>query len=85
MTYLSEIAIPNYRGILLSVFSWMMSVGGFINAVSCQIVIKTQPEAYRHVFYSEFVFFALWVSAILYIPESHCESRPSFCCCNTLD
>jgi hypothetical protein len=74
MTYLSEISLTNYRGIQLSVFSWMLSVGGFINAVSCQIVVKTQPDAYRNVFYSEFVFLGLWVGAILYIPESYCKS-----------
>lgn len=74
LTYMSEVSRPNYRGILLSVFSWMMAIGGFTNAVACQIVIKTSPMDYRHVFYSEFVFLGFWLPACLFIPESHCES-----------
>lgn len=70
---MSEVSRPNYRGILLSTFSWMMSIGGFVNAVACQIVIKTAPMEYRHIFYSEYVFLGIWIAAVLVIPESHRE------------
>lgn len=80
LTWMSEAALPQFRGVLLSCFALSLALGQFTNAIACQIVNSNIPLKYRHVFYSEFVYLGLWMAAILYIPESagerlHCERR----------
>jgi hypothetical protein len=70
MTYLSEIAMPQFRGALLSCFALSLAIGQFTNAIACQIVNLNSPLEYKRVFYSEFVYVALWGAACLYVPES---------------
>ncbi|WVW83142.1 hypothetical protein I302_105160 [Kwoniella bestiolae CBS 10118] len=70
MTYMSEVAMPNFRGIILSSFSLALAIGQFTNAIASQIVNDTTPLKYKHVFYSEFVYLGIWGLACLAIPES---------------
>jgi MFS family permease len=70
MTYLSEIALPQFRGAILSCFALSLAIGQFTNAIACQIVNLNSPMEYKRVFYSEFVYLGIWGAACLYIPES---------------
>lgn len=70
MIYMSETAMPQFRGALLGSFSLFFAVGQLILAVGLKILDDTTPMAYRNIFYSEFVMFALWMAPMIYLPES---------------
>ena len=72
MSYLSEISMPQFRGILLSAFSLFLAIGGFTNAIASQIVNSSTPMLYRRLFYSEFFYLGAWIIPILVLPESPC-------------
>lgn len=73
MTYMSEVAMPEYRGALLCVFMFSFKLGSFVNAVACEIVALHWPTEYRRVFYSEFFFVGVLTCVCLYLPESPSE------------
>ena len=75
MTYMSEISLFQFRGVLLSVFSLSFALGQFINAIATQIVNLTHPNEYKRVFYSEFAIVGVWLGACLYLPESPGKPR----------
>ncbi|KAH8736575.1 general substrate transporter [Ilyonectria robusta] len=70
MVYMSEIAMPQFRGALLGSFSLAFALGQVFLAIGLKVLEVTKPLAFRHVFYSEFVFTALWMFPMLYLPES---------------
>ncbi|KAH7143442.1 general substrate transporter [Dactylonectria macrodidyma] len=70
MVYMSEIAMPQFRGALLGSFSLAFALGQVFLAIGLKILEVTQPMAFRHIFYSEFVFTGLWMFPMLYLPES---------------
>ena len=70
MVYLSEMALPQFRGALLGSFALLYALGQVFLAVGLKILNDTNPLAFRNAFYSEFVFFGLWLVPVLYIPES---------------
>ncbi|KAM0335047.1 hypothetical protein ACHAQA_000081 [Verticillium albo-atrum] len=70
MVYMSEVAMPQFRGALLSSFSLAFALGQVFLAIGLKILQETNPLAFRHVFYSEFVFTGLWLFPMLYLPES---------------
>jgi hypothetical protein len=70
MVYMSEIAMPQFRGALLGSFSLAFSLGQVFIAVGFKILEETSPMAFRNAFYSEFVFTGLWLIPMLYLPES---------------
>lgn len=75
MTYLSEIAMPQFRGTLLSAFSFFFALGQAFLAIGLKILNDTKPMAFRNMFYSEFVFAGLWMFPMLYLPESPGKSH----------
>ncbi|KAH7353178.1 general substrate transporter [Pyrenochaeta sp. MPI-SDFR-AT-0127] len=70
MVYLSEIALPQFRGALLAAFSMAFALGQVFLAVGLKVLEETDPVKFRRMFYSEFVFTGLWLIPMLYVPES---------------
>ena len=70
MVYLSEIALPQFRGTLLSSFALAMTLGQVFLAIGLKVLNDTNPLAFRNIFYAEFVFFGLWMITVLLLPES---------------
>uniref|UniRef100_A0A8H7K3Z6 Major facilitator superfamily (MFS) profile domain-containing protein n=1 Tax=Bionectria ochroleuca TaxID=29856 RepID=A0A8H7K3Z6_BIOOC len=70
MVYLSEVAMPQFRGALLGSFSLAFALGQVFLAIALKVLEVTSPLAFRNAFYSEFVFTGLWLIPMLYLPES---------------
>ncbi|KAH7258754.1 hypothetical protein MRS44_009735 [Fusarium solani] len=70
MVYMSEVAMPQFRGALLGSFSLSFALGQVFLAVALKVLEETDHMAFRHIFYSEFVFTGLWLFPMLYLPES---------------
>jgi hypothetical protein len=70
MVYMSEIALPQFRGALLAAFSMAFALGQVFLAVGLKILEETEPLQFRRMFYSEFVFTGLWLVPLLLLPES---------------
>lgn len=70
MIYMSETAMPQFRGALLASFSLFFAVGQLFLAVGLKILEDTAPLEFRNIFYSEFVLFGLWLIPMVYLPES---------------
>lgn len=70
MVYMSEIAMPQFRGALLSAFSLGFALGQVFIAIGFKVLNDTTPLLFRRVFYSEFVFTGLWLFCLLWLPES---------------
>ncbi|KAJ4024661.1 hypothetical protein NW752_003221 [Fusarium irregulare] len=70
MVYMSEVALPQFRGALLGSFSLAFALGQVFLAIALKILEDTNPMAFRHIFYSEFVFTGLWLFPMLYLPET---------------
>lgn len=70
MVYMSEIALPQFRGALLAAFSMAFALGQVFLAVGLKILEDTTPLLFRHMFYSEFVFTGLWLIPMVLVPES---------------
>ncbi|KAH8885823.1 general substrate transporter [Thozetella sp. PMI_491] len=77
MVYMSEIAMPQFRGALLASFSLAFALGQVFQAVAIKILQQTEPLKFRNIFYSEFLFCGLWLIPMLYLPES-----PAWCARN---
>ncbi|KAG4259894.1 hypothetical protein FPRO03_12544 [Fusarium proliferatum] len=70
MVYMSEVALPQFRGALLGSFSLAFALGQVFLAIALKVLEETNPMAFRHIFYSEFVFTGLWLFPMLYLPET---------------
>ncbi|KAF5559111.1 general substrate transporter [Fusarium phyllophilum] len=70
MVYMSEVALPQFRGALLGSFSLAFALGQVFLAIALKVLKETNPMAFRHIFYSEFVFTGLWLFPMLYLPET---------------
>ncbi|KFA56515.1 hypothetical protein S40293_01180 [Stachybotrys chartarum IBT 40293] len=70
MVYMSETAMPQFRGALLGSFSLFYAIGQLFLAVGLKILDETNPMAFRNMFYSEFVFFGFWMIPMIILPES---------------
>ncbi|KAJ0315177.1 hypothetical protein Brms1b_006290 [Colletotrichum noveboracense] len=70
MVYMSEIAMPQFRGALLGSFSLAFSLGQVFLTIGLKILEETNPMHFRNIFYSEFVFCGLWIMPMLFLPES---------------
>jgi hypothetical protein len=65
MVYMSEIALPQFRGALLA-----FALGQVFLAVGLKVLEDTEPLEFRRMFYSEFVFTGLWLIPLILLPES---------------
>ncbi|KAH6876392.1 general substrate transporter [Thelonectria olida] len=70
MVYMSEIAMPQFRGALLGSFSLAFALGQVFLAIALKVLVETKPMAFRNIFYSEFVFTGLWLFPMVLLPES---------------
>lgn len=70
MVYMSEVALPQFRGALLAAFSMAFALGQVFLAVGLKVLNETEPMQFRRMFYSEFIFTGLWLIPMLYVPES---------------
>ena len=70
MTYMSEVARPQYRGIMMSFVALFLAGAQLILAIVNEIVAKQAPSHFRRVFYSEFFMLGLWLIPVIYVPES---------------
>jgi hypothetical protein len=70
MVYMSEIALPQFRGALLAAFSMAFALGQVFLALGLKVLEETEPMEFRRMFYSEFVFTGLWLISMVAIPES---------------
>jgi MFS family permease len=70
MVYMSEIALPQFRGALLAAFSMAFALGQVFLAVGLKVLEETEPTKFRRMFYSEFVFTGLWLASMITLPES---------------
>lgn len=71
VTYLSEIAPFQIRGIMIGAYQLFLAFGQLISAVATQLVIITQPTKWKPLIATEFVFTGILVIMIWFIPESH--------------
>lgn len=62
--------MPQFRGALLGSFSLFYAIGQLFLAVGLKILNDTMPMQFRNMFYSEFVFFGLWLVPMVFLPES---------------
>ncbi|KAL6354046.1 hypothetical protein LRP88_12598 [Fusarium phalaenopsidis] len=62
--------LTTFRGALLGSFSLSFALGQVFLAVALKVLEETDHMAFRHIFYSEFVFTGLWLFPMLYLPES---------------
>jgi len=53
MVYMSEIAMPQFRGALLSAFSLGFALGQVFIAVGFKVLNDTAPTLFRRIFYSK--------------------------------
>ncbi|KAK5048260.1 hypothetical protein LTR84_005930 [Exophiala bonariae] len=70
MVYMSEIALPQFRGAMLGAFSLAFALGQVFLAIGLKTLDVTAPYQFRRMFYSEFVFFGLWLVPVIYLPET---------------
>lgn len=70
MVYMSEVAMPQFRGALLGAFSLAFALGQLFLALALKALQIDAPLAFRRMFYSEFVFTGLWMIPLLLLPES---------------
>jgi hypothetical protein len=70
MVYMSEIALPQFRGALLAAFSMAFALGQVFLAIGLKVLQDNEPLKFRRMFYSEFVFTGLWLVPLLLLPES---------------
>jgi hypothetical protein len=70
MVYMSEVALPQFRGALLAAFSMAFALGQVFLAVGLKVLEETEPTKFRRMFYSEFVFTGLWLVSMVTLPES---------------
>ena len=70
MIYMSETAMPQFRGALLASFSLFLAIGQLFMAIGLKVLEDTTPMKFRNIFYSEFVLLGLWVIPLIYMPES---------------
>lgn len=70
MVYMSEISMPQFRGALLGSFSLSYALGQVFLAVGLKVLEETNELAFRNIFYSEFVFFGLWIIPMVFLPET---------------
>lgn len=70
MVYMSEIALPQFRGALLAAFSMAFALGQLFLATGLKVLQVTEPLKFRNMFYSEFVFTGLWLVPLLCLPET---------------
>lgn len=70
VVYMSEVAMPQFRGTLLSAFSLAFAFGQLFLAIGLKILDATAPMHFRRIFYSEFVFTAIWLIPVIWLPET---------------
>lgn len=75
MVYMSEVSMPQFRGTLLSSFSFFFALGQAFLAIGLKILNDSNPMAFRNMFYSEFVFAGIWMVPMIMLPES--PGKPS--------
>jgi MFS family permease len=75
MVYMSEIALPQFRGALLAACSMAFALGQVSLAVGLKVLQGTGPLKFRRMFYSEFFFTGLWLVPLLLLPESPGQSH----------
>jgi MFS family permease len=70
MIYMSEVAMPQFRGTFLGSFSLFFALGQLSLAIGLKILNNTNPMGFRNIFYSEFVFLGLWMVPLVLLPET---------------
>lgn len=70
MVYMSEMAMPQFRGTLLSAFSMAFALGQLFLAIGLKVLEDATPAQFRNLFYSEFLFAGIWLIPMIYLPES---------------
>jgi MFS family permease len=75
--YMSEIALPQFRGALLAAFSMAFTLGQVFLAVGLEVLQDTDPLKFQRMFYAEFVFTGLWLVPLLLLPET--PGKPHQC------
>lgn len=71
VTYLSEIAPFQIRGIMIGCYQLFLAFGQLISAIATQLVITNQPNKWKPLIATEFVFTGILMILIWFIPESH--------------
>ncbi|KAJ4167427.1 hypothetical protein NW754_011242 [Fusarium falciforme] len=73
--YISEMAPTQCRGALMSLMQLFYTIGGFLSAVSLNVVSQQDPRNWRHAVLSQFAFCGVALIAWAFLPESarwHC-------------
>jgi MFS transporter, SP family, general alpha glucoside:H+ symporter len=71
ITYVSELTPFQIRGFMIGAYQLFIGVGQLISAVATQLVITTQPNRWRPLIATEFVFTGILILLIWFVPESH--------------
>lgn len=71
VTYLSEIAPFQIRGIMIGAYQLFLAFGQLISAVATQLVVVNQPKKWKPLIATEFVFTGILMIMIWFVPESH--------------
>jgi len=70
MVYMSEIVLPQFRGAMLGAFSLSFALGQVFLAIGLKTLDVTAQLQFRRIFYSEFVFFGIWLIPVIYLPDT---------------
>ncbi|RXK38057.1 hypothetical protein M231_04616 [Tremella mesenterica] len=71
VTYLSEVAPFQLRGMMMGSYQLMFGIGQFIGSIATQVLQDTNPEKWRPTIASEFVITGIFVIFLIFVPESH--------------
>lgn len=71
ITYVSEIAPFQIRGTMIGAYQLFLGFGQLLSAVATKIIVETNPDVWRPLMATEFIFSGLFIIMLPFIPESH--------------
>ena len=71
ITYVSELTPFQIRGFMIGAYQLFIALGQLISAVATQLVIETQPNKWKPLIATEFIFTGVLMVMIWWVPESH--------------
>lgn len=71
ITYVSELAPFQVRGLMIGAYQLCLGFGQLISAIATQLITIHQPTKWRPLIATEFIFTGILMILIWFVPESH--------------
>ncbi|KAH7259409.1 major facilitator superfamily domain-containing protein [Fusarium redolens] len=71
VTYVSELAPFQIRGLMIGAYQLCLGIGQLISAIATQLITIHQPTKWRPLIATEFIFTGLLILMVWLVPESH--------------